>query len=453
MVLPTKPLYKHQEETVAFKQHNPRVFDTSDPGTGKTRAHLHTYNLLRNKDPRAALVIAPKTLLDCAWENDIREFYPHLTYSIAYAENRQAAFDAKANIYLTNTDAAKWLAKRPPAFFKRFSTLIVDESADYKHRTSQRSKALVVISRYFDYISLLTGTPNSNTVCDIWHQAFILDRGKRLGPSFFHFRSAVCEAIPKGNTQYITWHDREGAEETVAMLLSDISIRHEFDKCVDIPPTHQYQVTFKMSAAHRRIYEKLREEAIIELSNVRITAINASSVKQKLLQVASGAVYTDAGGYKLVDTARYELVCDLIKGRKHSVVFYMWKHQRDELIRQLTTHDVKFAVIDGDTPRAERTKLVAGYQREEYQTILMHPKTGAHGLTLTKGTAVIWASPSYLADYVKQGMHRIRRAGQKQKTEVIEVAALGTVDAGVYESTAAKGTRMKNFLDILKESR
>ena len=57
-----------------------------------------------------------------------------------------------------------------------------------------------------------------------------------------------------------------------------------------------------------------------------------------LLQIASGAVYGDDDKgrrrdptYKLLDQSRYALVADLVEARDHSVVFYNWKHQREEL--------------------------------------------------------------------------------------------------------------------------
>jgi hypothetical protein len=37
------------------------------------------------------------------------------------------------------------------------------------------------IKKYFPYRYGLTGTPNANTIADIWHQVFIIDDGKRLG--------------------------------------------------------------------------------------------------------------------------------------------------------------------------------------------------------------------------------------------------------------------------------
>jgi len=79
----------------------------------------------------------------------------------------------------------------------------------------------------------------------------------------------------------------------------------------------------------------------------------------------------------------------------------------------------------------------------------MHPKTGAHGLTLTRGRSVIWASPRYEADYLRQGIARIRRGTQDKKTENIMLCANGTLERSVYDKLIAKLKKMDEFLSVM----
>ena len=94
-----KPLWKHQKRTLALARKKPRLFDTSDPGTGKTRAHLEVFAERKRKRRKGgkALVIAPKSLLESAWQNDAAEYVPDIRTSIAYAENRAEAFAVDAD--------------------------------------------------------------------------------------------------------------------------------------------------------------------------------------------------------------------------------------------------------------------------------------------------------------------------------------------------------------------
>jgi SNF2 family DNA or RNA helicase len=278
-----------------------------------------------------------------AWGNELDAYFPWLSYSIADAKNRIEAFEIDTQIVVTNTDAAVTLAKNPK-LLRGFDKLIIDESTSFKHASSQRSKAMRQISKQFKRRSLLTGTPNPNSVAELWHQMLILDGGQRLGPSFFRFRGP------------------------------------------------------------------------------------------------------------LVDTQRYELAADLIDQYKHSIVFFNWFHQREEMSKLLTARGVSFAMIDGSVKDSERHRIVNDFQAGRYQTVLLHPKTGAHGLTLTRGEACIILSPFYEADLLKQAIHRIYRGAQDKATNTILVQARNTVEGLVYGRLDEKTDNMNNFLELVVAS-
>ena len=443
--------FAHQTASIKHNDKSPIVYDCSDPGTGKTYVRITGFAKRRKKGGGCLLVLAPRSLLRSVWLNDFKKFAPHLTVSVADASNREAAFAAKADVYVTNVDAVKWLAMQKKAFFTKFSELAVDESTAYKHHTSQRSKAAARIAKHFEYKCCMTGTPTGNTITDVWHQIAILDGGHRLGNSFFKFRDAVCTPHQVGRqAQMVQWHDKEGAEEAVFGLLSDIVVRHKFEDCVDIPPNHQYPVEYELTPKQMRAYLEMQDTQMLTLKGKvpSVLAINAAAVATKLLQVASGAVYDGMGGYQVIDTARYEMILDLVEQRKHSLVFFLWKHQRDALIAEAIKRKVKYAVIEGDTSDRDRDEIVQGYQAGVYQTLFAHPKSAAHGLTLTKGTATIWSSPTYDLEIFKQGSKRQHRMGQTQKTETIVLIAKDTIEQKVYDAMLSKDARMTNLLDL-----
>lgn len=166
----------------------------------------------------------------------------------------------------------------------------------------------------------------------------------------------------------------------------------------------------------------------------------------------SGAVYSggEDSAYRLIDTQRYDLITEMVENVNHSVVFFNWKHQREQLSKTFAAAKISFALIDGSVPQSKRDEIVVDYQAGKYQTILLHPRTGAHGLTLTRGTTTIVASPIYEADLLKQGIHRIYRGDQRQVTNTILVQAKGTVEDLVYAKLDAKTQRMDDFLSLVK---
>lgn len=463
----TPPLFKHQITSIEFMKTHPCVLDTSDPGTGKTRVQIELFSMQRKQGGGAALVIAPKSLLRSAWQDDFKKFAPHIHTVIAPADKRKEAFAQDADVYITNTDATKWLADQPASFFKKFDTLIIDEISLFKHRTSQRSKALNKIKKHFRQRYGLTGTPNANSITDIWHQVYILDDGQRLGRSFFQFRNSVQipeQVGPQPNM--LQWTDKPGAELAVSHLLADITVRHKFEECIDIPENHTYSVPYHMSAKQTKIYQQMEKDAITMLDSGRIiSTVNAAGVMTKLLQIASGASYSEEGtgntplqakaadalGYAPIDSGRYELVADLVEQRQHSVVFFNWTHQRDELIAEFEKRGITYTVIDGNTTDKNRKESVDRFQAGFYRVLLAHPQSAAHGLTLTKGTATIWASPTSNLELWLQGNRRIYRAGQTQKTETIVIIAPGTIEEKVFQRLQDKDVKQTNMLEMLKE--
>ena len=443
--------FAHQLKSLKHDLTTPIVFDTSSPGTGKTYVAIKAFERRRKKKTGCALILAPKSLLRSTWAADFKKFAPALTVVVATADVRESTFAEKADAYVTNIDAVKWLAKQPKSFFAKFDTLIIDESSAYKHATSQRSKAVAKIAKYFKYKRAMTGTPNGRSITDVWHQVYLLDEGARLGRSFFAFRNSVCTPTQVGRSdKAIRWDDKDGAEEAVFGLLSDIVIRHKFEDCVDIPANHRYTLEYELSAKQRKAYEQMETTQMLWLKGKEpsVIAVNAAVVANKLLQVASGAVYGVVDDPVLVDDGRYKMVLDLVEERKHSLVFFHWKHQRDALAAEADKRGITFAVIDGTVNEHERDRIVTAYQAGAYQTIFAHPRSAAHGLTLTRGTTTIWTSPTYDLELFEQGSKRQHRMGQTQKTETITIIAPGTIDERAYEILQKKNARMKNLLDL-----
>lgn len=448
------PLFDHQAAAIERMLEQPRMLDASDAGTGKTRTAIEVIRQRAVAQSGQTLVLAPKSILEAAWANDLDKFAPELSYVVAYAKNRAEAFDNdSARVIITNHDAVKWLNSKSfgPARFKRqFNQIFVDESSAFKHRTSQRSRALLQLSRLVDYMYLMTGTPTSNSITDIWHQILLLDGGERLGKQFFAFRFATQTSKQVGpNANMVQWFDKPGAEGAVTDLIADITIRNKFEDCHSIPANHMFEVPFDLTPKHRRAYKRLMDERLLELQTGDVSAMNAANVTQKLLQLASGAVYDDDSETQIIDTARHELVLELIMEREQCVVAYNWQHQLEGLTEVAAKNDISFGVINGTKNEKERLAAVDAFQRGELRVLFIHPQSGAHGLTLTKGTTTIWASPTYNAEHFVQFNRRIYRAGQTRRTETILVAATDTLESEVYERLHDKRTRMSDLLDML----
>jgi len=444
---PIAPRFDIQDQTLAKMEQTPILFDTSDPGTGKTRCQL---DAIAMGSGNPALVLAPLNLLVPAWVNDCEKFTPHLNCSVAFARNRADAFKRPADIYITNIDAASWLAQQSSKFFERFDRLIIDESSNFKNPFSKRSKAMDEIVKYFEYRSCLTGTPNPQDITDIWHQVYMLDLGERLGELFYAFRNVTCDGIPirGAPSPYAKkWVMKPGVETTVAQLIADINIRH---KLTDVPENMLNVKTYDMNKAARKEYEQLKKTAILRLQEGLILGTNAAVLLNKLLQACSGSVYTSSGHAGNIDNQRTDLIIDLIEERQNCVVFFQWTHQRDALIQTMKKKKITYCLVDGSINQKAREQAIKRFQAGMYKVFLAHPASTAHGLTLTRATSTIWASLNWNLEHFIQGNRRIHRAGQTQRTETVVILAQNTVEQEVYSRLKNKDKVQSTVLDVLE---
>ena len=445
MNLPTLPAYAHQTETTNFILKHPRCLITSDPGTGKTRAVLDALITLGNK----TLVIAPLSILEAAWVDDIKKFQPHLTYGVAYAKNRAKVFaDTELDIVITNFEAVNFLQKNPQ-LLKQFNILVVDEFTAFKNKDSKRSKNLKKIVSCFDNRIFMSGTPNTNTILDVWHPVLCVDDGKRLGDRYYSFRNQVC--TPRFNGFANEWVDKPGIEQTVAQQLSDINIRHALEDCIDLPDNITRIMHTDLTPAVKAMYDLLAEESVLYTTQGTINAVNAGVRVKKLLQLVSGAIYDQAGDTKYIHQHRYDLIMDLLEVRKHSLVAFNWKHERDALVTLTQKRGWTYEVIDGEVPPHKRVGIVERFQAGQVKVLFAHPQSAGHGLTLTAATTCIWCSPTYNAEHFQQFNRRIHRAGQTKKTETILIAARDTWEEKVYEKLDGKLGKMENLLHVLNK--
>lgn len=438
------PPFEHQRFTTSRILEQESTFITSDAGTGKTRAVI---DALKQRGERV-LILAPKSILQAAWGNDFDKFAPFEKYAIAIASNRMKAFRSDARIVITNHDAVNWLLKND-SLLHGFDTIIVDESTAFKNASADRSKALKSLSCRFKYKVLMSGTPCPNSITDLWHQVMVLDNGERLGRSFFRFRSISQEN--KSTGIYPKWEDKANIHEVVALMLSDITVRHKLEDCIDIPENFQYDVRYEMSPSSTKAYTALKNDRVLNLTNTSVSIAQASALIQKLLQVSSGSVYGEQGA-GLVDGGRYDLILDLIEQREQCLVAFIWGHQKKELVDRATARKISFAVIDGSVPLDDRTQAVQDFQDGKIKVIFAHPQSAGHGLTLTKGTSTIWASPTYNYEHYEQFNRRIYRATQTQKTETIHIIANNTVEDHVYNCLKNKQISMQELLTVLKNT-
>lgn len=446
--------FQHQAEIAQFIEQNHRALVLADPGTGKTFAVLLAIKALGMR----AVVACPKSIMVPAWVRDCQKFTPELSITVAEAppHKRLAAFTSGADIVVINHDGVKWLSDNSQLLDgqpgeRPFQFLAIDESTAYKNKDSQRSRAIAHLATRFTARVGMTGTPIANGLLNLWHQAYLIDSGECLGGRFYAFRAATHTPIPSGGG-FHEWVMRDGAIEAVADMIAPIALRYAIEDCIDIPEHNTIIHTVSLSKALRKHYDALKRDAILEIQQGQVTALNAGVMRTKLLQIASGAVYNAEETYKLA-TERYDLVAELVTERAHPcLIGFQWKHQRDGVIAGLNKAGIdnhEIAILDGDHNK-NIDDIVEAFQDGRYRVLLGHPQTIGHGLTLTAAKTVIWPSPISDAELYEQLNRRIYRNTQTEKTENILIMAEDTHDEREVARLTGKIDLQTTALDLVR---
>jgi len=443
-------LYEHQRHMRDFALEKRRSLCFSDPGTGKTAAQLDAIRIHREQSGGRALVVCPKAIMAPAWYNDAAFFTPNLTVTLATApaDKRRKAFQSNADVVVINHDGVTWLEKNLD-YLDGFDFLVIDESTAFKNKDSQRSKAMHRVAARFDYRVALTGTPRSNNLLDVWHQVYLIDEGEHLGSKYYAFRNATHDPIPV-TMDIKRWEPKDGADEVVMDMIAPITIRYTMEECVDMPERQTTTRHVSLSRQLRKYYDEMEREALLELENGEVEAVHAASLMGKLQQIASGSVYGVSKSAFELNAERYELIASLCAERDHSLVAFQWRHQRDGITQALERAGVDtFAVIDGETKDREVNDIVTRFQAGEYQTLLIHPQSAGHGLTLTRANTLIWASPTPNAELFEQANRRIYRTGQQRRTETIVIAGESTVDERILDKLYGRVDAQSTAFELL----
>ena len=445
-------LFQHQRDSIAFYRQHAQNLNHSEPGSSKTRPWLEFIREYRDSGGGAALVVAPRTIMESVWRQQASLYTPELRVSIASAENRQQGLRPGSDIYIVNPDGIRSLARDPALLPPGLTAFNVDESTCFKNPAAARTRDAIRLLQPFEHRVLMSGSPAPQGVTDLWAQALLADHGERLGSSYWRFRDRFMHPVPVGpGLGQTRWIERPDAPQRIAELLGDITLRFRLDDCIELPEQIEYFVEAPLSADHRRAYELLLAEGRLLLRDGGlITATAAASLRLALLQSLTGGAYDRIGRAHQIASERDELVLDLVEARSASIVSFQFRHQRDRLLAAAKRRHLPHGLIDGTVPLRQRADVVDQFQSGDLRVLFMHPATGSHGLTLTRGTSLIWASPTDNAEHFEQMAYRIRRPGQVHKTEVIKICAKNTIETRVYHQLRQKLTAQAALLQLLE---
>jgi SNF2 family DNA or RNA helicase len=440
--------FEHQKDTAEFLTLHPRCFVFNEAGTGKTSAAAWAADYLMTKGRvKRVLVICPVSIMETAWRSDLFKTVMHRTVAIAQGTRtqRQAVVKGDYEFVIINFDGVKVVT--PELQEGGFDLIIVDEANAIKSVSTERWKAMASLVKPTTRLWLMTGTPASQSPLDAYGLAKLVN--PEGVPRFFGaFRDRVMIKI----TQY-KWMPRQDAQQIVHNILQP-AIRFTKAECLDLPDMLYSTREVPLTAQQTKYYEALRKEMMTIAAGSEITAVNAASMLNKLLQVSQGAVYTDDKAVVEFDvTNRVNELLDVIASTDHKVlVFVPYRHTLQMLEDEMAKAGYTSAVIHGGVSATQRADIIKQFQTEDDpRVLLMIPQATAHGITLTRADQVVWWGPVASTEIYLQANSRAHRAGQTNKVTVTHLQG-SPVERRMYAMLQNKIDLHQNLVDLYKKA-
>lgn len=440
--------FDHQKKTASFLSLRRRAFCFNEQGTGKTASVIWTADYLMKKGlVNRVLVLCPLSIMKSAWQRDLFTFAMHRSCSVAHgsAAQRKKIIDAGSDFVIINFDGVGVVADE--IINGGFDLIVIDEANAYKNAQTNRWKTLNKILKATDpRLWMLTGTPAAQSPVDAYGLAkFVNPEGC---PKFFNeFRMAVLTKV----TQF-KWVPKPGSEQYVHNLLQP-AIRFEKKDCLDLPEVTFVDREAPLTAQQAKYYQQLKTEMLLEADGEEVSAVNAATKLNKLLQISGGAVYTDTGEVLEFDVSnRLNTVLEVIEEASNKVlVFVPFTHTINLLKDRLEKEGIKCGVINGSVSVNKRSELVEKFQSEkDPHVLIIQPQAASHGLTLTAADTIIWYAPMTSVETYLQANARIDRPGQKNAMTIVHIRG-SEAEARLYTMLQGNIAHHEKLIDLYRE--
>ena len=420
-------------------------------GLGKTSITLSAINILKyyRWSVFKALVVAPKKVAEGTWSKEANKWdhLQHLRVAtvLGSSTKRIKALNTPADVYVINRENIPWLVD----YYKQawpFDMVVLDESTSFKSSKSKRFKAMKLVRRFMRKVVLLTGTPSSKGIEDLWAQIYLLDEGARLGKTITQYRQMYFDCNTHGG-HFTEYKEKAGAADTVLKAISDICISMKAEDYLDLPECIDHVIPVVLDNKTKKTYDQFERNLLLEVDEDVITANTAGVLTGKLLQFCSGAMYDNDKNVVHLHDCKLEAYMELLEriAGEPCITFYGFQHDKDRILAALKKTKLRVRVYKGTTDEDD-------WNAGRIDVLLVHPSSCAYGLNLQAGGRhIVWFTPNWSFELNDQGKCRLWRQGSPyDKVYVHYLVVQGCVDEDVMAAIQGRQETHETVMDVLK---
>ena len=438
------------DPSVQFVIDHPRCCLFLRPGYGKTRIVIDAFlNLYISDKVKRILVVAPKLTALTTWPYELTEVKGIPCNSIVgNLKHRKEAMEKTKDFLFSvvNIDVVSWMCKEygDRLFTEIFDSIVIDESSKFKAPNTKRFRTLVKRVDKAKRVVAMSGTPQSENIMNIWSQMRLVDRGNRLGDSFYKFRSRYFYQYNRFN-----WQPFRDSVKTITKRVSDICYTVHDPSIKQVPErkVNHYRV---LDAKTQQVYDRVKSDFVYEFQSGGIlNSTNIGVNLNKLLQICSGSVYVKTGiwdgdiGTQVVHRGKIEFLKRLVSElNRRLIIVYNFRFELADLQKEFP----EAKLINDQT--------INDWNAGRLNMLLLHPLSAGHGINLQHGgSTIIWYGLTWSLENYLQTNARITRRGQKAtETEVHHILTKGTVEEVIVRKLKNKETSQESFLEAILEA-
>lgn len=341
--------------------------------------------------------------------------------------------------------------------------VILDESSYIKGHRAKRTERVTHIAERSKYRFVLTGTPVSQGVEDLFSQM------KFLSPQILGYRSWYTFA--NNHLEYSERHPglivRTHNTEQLAAKIAPYVYQVTKEECMTLPGKKYKTKNFSLTTEQREAYEEAKNEILLNIDMMDdfkpYTIFRLYSVLQ---QIASGfwnhrhvkgdVLSPYKYGFLTFPDNRLETLLNILPSNSKTIIWAKFRYDIDRIVSSLQEcyGSESVAVFTGSTPQKQRQAEVDKFKNSA-RFFVSTQSCGGHGLTLNEAENVIFYTNSFKYSERLQAEDRCHRIGLDHEVTYYDIIGPG-IDDKIWEALSRKENVADSFkreVDSIKDDR
>lgn len=332
--------------------------------------------------------------------------------------------------------------------------VIVDESSYIKTHNAERTKRITNMAQRARYRFILTGTPISQGVIDLYAQMRFLSH-KILGfRSFYGFARNHLEYSEKFPGLIVRTFGTEQVAEKIAPYIYQVTK----EQCLDLPEKQHIHSTCDMTEDQEQAYGLAKFEILERIDAVEpwMTSYIIFQLFSALQKIACG-FQSHRGEWTDLANWRIDLLESTIRSINPDEPVLIWTKYHyclQEICSMLKKAFQRDGIVPyhGKLSTVERAAAIKQW-RNNGRFLVATPGVGGHGLTLTEARYAIFYDSQFKYSEHIQAEDRIHRIGQTRSVTYVSLWTQCSIEDRIHAALATKGSAVADFRRELEETK